>query len=115
MYLTLKSFAMSSQTRREALKLLVAGSGIILLSPDSLFAAASAKKDRLGVALVGLGYYSTDLLAPALLQTKHCYLAVLLPEPHPRQKPGRRSIIYPIRTSTIISSLIVSPITPISM
>ena len=32
-------------------------------------------KDRLGVALVGLGYYSTDLLAPALQQTKDCYLA----------------------------------------
>jgi glucose-fructose oxidoreductase len=27
------------------------------------------------VALVGLGYYSTDLLAPALQQTKECYLA----------------------------------------
>jgi glucose-fructose oxidoreductase len=33
------------------------------------------KKERLGVALVGLGYYSTDLLAPALLQTKHCFLS----------------------------------------
>jgi glucose-fructose oxidoreductase len=33
------------------------------------------RKDKLGVALVGLGYYSTDLLAPALVQTKHCYLA----------------------------------------
>lgn len=33
------------------------------------------KKTRLGVALVGLGYYSTDLLAPALQRTRHCYLA----------------------------------------
>jgi len=33
------------------------------------------KKDRLGVALVGLGYYSTDLLAPALQLTQRCYLA----------------------------------------
>jgi len=33
------------------------------------------KKDRLGIALMGLGYYSTDLLAPALQLTKHCYLA----------------------------------------
>jgi glucose-fructose oxidoreductase len=33
------------------------------------------KKERLGVALVGLGYYSTDLLAPALKLTEHCYLA----------------------------------------
>jgi glucose-fructose oxidoreductase len=33
------------------------------------------KKARLGVALVGLGYYSTDLLAPALQLTQRCYLA----------------------------------------
>jgi len=33
------------------------------------------KKERLGVALVGLGYYSTDLLAPALQLTQNCYLA----------------------------------------
>lgn len=33
------------------------------------------KKERLGVALVGLGYYSTDLLAPALQLTQHCRLA----------------------------------------
>ncbi|MEZ5043140.1 MAG: Gfo/Idh/MocA family oxidoreductase [Saprospiraceae bacterium] len=33
------------------------------------------KKDKLGIALMGLGYYSTDLLAPALQLTKHCYLA----------------------------------------
>jgi glucose-fructose oxidoreductase len=33
------------------------------------------QKKRLGVALVGLGYYSTDLLAPALGFTEHCYLA----------------------------------------
>jgi len=32
------------------------------------------KKDKLGVALVGLGYYSTDLLAPALQLTKNCQL-----------------------------------------
>src|SRR5205085_8848815 len=33
------------------------------------------KKTKLGVALVGLGYYSTDLLAPALQLTKSCHLA----------------------------------------
>ncbi len=30
---------------------------------------------RLGVALVGLGYYSTHQLAPALQKTEHCHLA----------------------------------------
>lgn len=33
-----------------------------------------AKKEKLGVALVGLGYYSSGLLAPGLQQTKHCEL-----------------------------------------
>ena len=33
------------------------------------------KKDKLGVALVGLGGYSTGQLAPALQMTSHCYLA----------------------------------------
>ncbi|HEY4656505.1 MAG TPA: Gfo/Idh/MocA family oxidoreductase [Cyclobacteriaceae bacterium] len=33
------------------------------------------RKERLGVALVGLGYYSTDLLAPGLQKTQHCHLA----------------------------------------
>ena len=32
-------------------------------------------KRRLGVALVGLGNYATNQLAPALQHTKHCYLA----------------------------------------
>jgi glucose-fructose oxidoreductase len=31
-------------------------------------------KEKLGVALVGLGYYSRDLLAPALQLTQHCEL-----------------------------------------
>lgn len=35
----------------------------------------SQKKGKLGVALVGLGYYSTDLLAPGLQLTNNCYLA----------------------------------------
>jgi glucose-fructose oxidoreductase len=33
------------------------------------------QKEKLGIALVGLGYYSTDILAPRLLTTEHCYLA----------------------------------------
>jgi glucose-fructose oxidoreductase len=33
------------------------------------------KKEKLGVALVGLGYYSKDLLAPALQLTQKCHLA----------------------------------------
>lgn len=42
---------------------------------SSVILPSAMKKQKLGVALVGLGYYSTDLLAPALQQTEHCYLA----------------------------------------
>lgn len=66
---------MNVKNRRDILKTLVLGSGITLFSPNILFSANLRKKDTLGVALVGLGYYSTDLLAPALQQTKNCYLA----------------------------------------
>lgn len=62
-------------SRRTIIKTLAVGSAAIAISPNTLFAATRSRKDRLGVALVGLGYYSTDLLAPALQQTKHCYLA----------------------------------------
>jgi glucose-fructose oxidoreductase len=65
---------MNAFSRRHAIKTIAAGGGILLLSPKTLF-SSSRYKDKLGVALVGLGYYSTDLLAPALQQTKHCYLA----------------------------------------
>ncbi|MEP6750561.1 MAG: Gfo/Idh/MocA family oxidoreductase [Bacteroidota bacterium] len=65
---------MYSQSRRNALKTIVAGGTALILSPNILI-AGKPKKDKLGIALVGLGYYSTDLLAPALQQTKNCYLA----------------------------------------
>jgi predicted dehydrogenase len=35
-------------------------------------------KERLGVALVGLGEYATGQLMPALKETKNCYLAGLI-------------------------------------
>src|SRR5688572_5853534 len=64
-----------SFSRREVIKTLALGGAGLIFSPNSLLACASKQKNRLGVALVGLGYYSTDLLAPALQQTKNCYLA----------------------------------------
>ncbi|MCC6287346.1 MAG: Gfo/Idh/MocA family oxidoreductase [Chitinophagaceae bacterium] len=66
---------MHNQSRRTIIKsLALAGTGTII-SPKLLWSYTAKKKHKLGVALVGLGYYSTDLLAPALQQTKHCYLA----------------------------------------
>lgn len=38
----------------------------------------SSRKEKLGVALVGLGEYATDQLIPALNETKYCYLAGLV-------------------------------------
>src|SRR5215204_1702487 len=76
-FLTLitKLWIMSLTSRRDVIKTLALGTGGLLLSPKILRSASLYKKDRLGIALVGLGYYSTDLLAPALQQTKNCYLA----------------------------------------
>ncbi|MEO6230046.1 MAG: Gfo/Idh/MocA family oxidoreductase [Ferruginibacter sp.] len=62
-------------SRRHLIKTLALGSSALLISPNSLLSCTAPKKKKLGVALMGLGYYSTDLLAPALQQTKNCYLA----------------------------------------
>lgn len=43
-------------------------------APNILLSDTRPQKEKLGVALVGLGYYSTDLLAPALRLTKNCEL-----------------------------------------
>ena len=45
------------------------------LAASMPFNFPSVEKTKLGVALVGLGYYSTDILAPAFKLTKNCYLA----------------------------------------
>lgn len=52
--------------------LAIASSGFIIHSCEQ------ANKNKLGVALVGLGKYSTEQLAPALKQTKNCYLASIV-------------------------------------
>lgn len=63
-------------TRRRFLGQLAAGAAGLMLGPR-LWATTLVpkKKDKLGVALVGLGYYSTDILAPSLQLTEHCHLA----------------------------------------
>lgn len=60
--------------RREFLSKVAVSAGAAAFSPNVLLAATRPKKDKLGVALVGLGYYSKDLIAPALLKTQHCEL-----------------------------------------
>lgn len=46
-----------------------------LSNPSLSFAQNKSNKKKMGVALVGLGNYSTNMLAPALEKTKNCYLA----------------------------------------
>jgi len=62
--------------RREFIKGTLAGmAGLALGSQYGFANIIIPQKRKLGVALVGLGYYSTDLLAPALQLTENCYLA----------------------------------------
>jgi predicted dehydrogenase len=65
--------------RRQFLgNIITAGGGLVMASniPSILNAAVVQKdKGKLGIALVGLGSYSTGQLAPALQQTQNCYLA----------------------------------------
>src|SRR6188768_1327739 len=54
------------------------GFGATLLSMPSILSNAKPfgnDDKKLGIALVGLGYYAEHLLAPALQETKNCYLA----------------------------------------
>lgn len=57
--------------------------------PNLVFSGNKPQKQKLGIALVGLGYYSTDLLAPALQLTQHCELRGIVtgsPEKIPQWK-----------------------------
>ena len=63
-------------TRRDFLQR--AGAGAVALSIPHILFPKAKQQDRLGVALVGLGNYSKGQLAPALQETKHCYLAGLV-------------------------------------
>jgi len=65
----------SAEKRRSFLRKMGIGAAGVLAG-SSAFAniIIPKRKDKLGVALVGLGYYSRDLLAPALQLTQHCEL-----------------------------------------
>lgn len=65
----------AADSRRDFLRTLSLGVGATLLAP-SAFALPPERK--LGVALVGLGKYSTGQLAPALQQTKLCRLVGII-------------------------------------
>ncbi|WP_422079992.1 Gfo/Idh/MocA family protein [Ulvibacterium sp.] len=60
--------------RREFLQKTGIAAAATVLAPNILVSAKRLQNKKLGVALVGLGYYSTDVLAPALQLTQHCEL-----------------------------------------
>jgi predicted dehydrogenase len=67
----------SDSSRREFMRTLSLGAGAALAGTSALASPLGwlAPERKLGVALVGLGNYSTGQLAPALQQTKYCQLA----------------------------------------
>lgn len=82
-----------SYNRRQFITDFSISAGVALLATQgySLFSACTGRpkteanreaamqgqraKRKLGIALMGLGYYATEQLAPALHETEHCYLA----------------------------------------
>ncbi len=61
--------------RRTFLKKTALGLAAAGAMPMCNFIPSKPEKDKLGIALVGLGNYSTQILGPGLQETKHCYLA----------------------------------------
>jgi glucose-fructose oxidoreductase len=82
-----------SRSRRRALQsLALAG-----LAPWLPASGKEKPMKRLGVALVGLGGYSSDLLAPALQLTKHCRLAGIVTGSPWKIEPWQRKYGIPDR------------------
>lgn len=65
---------MDKLKRRDFIKKTVTATSMVALSGTTFANIIVPKKRKLGVALMGLGYYSRDLLAPALQLTEHCEL-----------------------------------------
>ena len=65
---------MNHQRRTFIKRAALATAASSVFSPNVLLAATRRQKEKLGVALVGLGYYSTSILAPALQKTTKCQL-----------------------------------------
>lgn len=77
-HIRMKTPRLHTVSRRSFLKQATLGAGtaaLALQAPYVLANRAQPPRQSLGIALVGLGYYSTDLLAPALQETQNCHLA----------------------------------------
>ena len=65
----------NKRSRRHFIKNISLGAAVLAPGISSIASCMNTNKDKLGIALVGLGGYSSYQLGPALLETKHCYLA----------------------------------------
>lgn len=66
------------QNRRQFLQKSTLGLGAFAFGSPLIAGShyfTGSKEDKLGIALVGLGNYATNQLAPSLQETDHCYLA----------------------------------------
>ena len=61
-------------SRRSFVHQLSLATAAVMANPFDLYSCAPAGQKKLGVALVGLGGYSTGQLGPALKETKFCHL-----------------------------------------
>jgi len=85
--------------RRTALQLISASSISTVLPLNAT--CQSSNKEKLGVALVGLGNYATRQLAPALKQTKNCQLTGIVTGT--REKAEKWQLEHRIRKENIYS------------
>jgi len=67
----------------------------LILNPIEACSLDDKPKKKLGIALVGLGTYSTYELAPSLEETKHCYLAGIVTGTPEKEKIWSRKYKIP--------------------
>jgi predicted dehydrogenase len=78
-FFTVHPIMTNKYSRRRFLKDISLGAAALTPAISYLTGCTRGKpKDKLGVALVGLGGYSTTQLGPALQKTKNCYLAAIV-------------------------------------
>jgi glucose-fructose oxidoreductase len=87
------------KTRRTFIKeTLGSVAGLSLASAGFSNLLLPKQKKKLGVALVGLGYYSTDLLAPALQLTQHCSLTGIVTGTPDKEKKWQQQYNIPSKS-----------------
>lgn len=98
MKISLLAEASVLSSRRQFLKTLARGTGGVALAASVgplVSTAAPRPGQRLGIALVGLGNYATGQLAPALQETKQCYLAGIVTGTPAKAKTWQRKYDIP--------------------